>query len=167
MSIPAFVQQLRELVGSDHLLWLAGVNAVVVDGDGRVLLHRRSDNGAWCVISGILDPGEQPADGVVREVWEETGVRVRVERLTSVTVSPRRAHTNGDRVQYLELTFLCSPVSGHAHVHDDESIDVGWYAVGELPGVSARTRGKVLQALSGEAEAWFQPAAVQALLSDA
>jgi hypothetical protein len=63
----------------------------------------------------------------------------------------------GDRVQYLELTFFCTPVTGRAHVHDEESIDVGWFPVGDLP-VDTRSREKVLQALSGGA-ASFQPAA--------
>src|SRR4051812_501839 len=116
MATPEFVRRLRAQVGGDELLWLPGVNAVVVDEYGQVLLHRRSDNGRWSLLSGILDPGEEPADGVVREVWEETGVVVEVERLSGVTVSPPRTHPNGDRVQYLELTFRCRLVSGHAHV---------------------------------------------------
>ena len=39
-----------------------------------MLLHRRSDTGKWALIGGALDPGEHPADGVVREVLEETGI---------------------------------------------------------------------------------------------
>ncbi|MFI9588164.1 NUDIX hydrolase [Streptomyces sp. NPDC052236] len=159
MSIPDYAHQLRVLVGPEHLLWLPGVNAIVVDGDGCVLLHRRSDNGVWSLLSGILDPGEEPADGVVREVFEETGVRVRVERLTGVTVSPPRVHPNGDRAQYLELVFLCTPVSGEAHVHDEESVEVAWFPRDGLPRLDARSLQKLQQAISGSAEASFLPPA--------
>ncbi|ANZ39725.1 NUDIX hydrolase [Lentzea guizhouensis] len=157
MSIPPYVAKLRHLIGSDHLLWLPGVNGVVVDDEDRVLLHRRADNGRWTLICGILDPGEQPADGIVREVWEETGVLVRVERLTSITVSPMRRYSNGDRAQYLELTFRCSPIDGEAHVHDDESVEVGWFRLHELPELDPDIRARIERSVVGVDEVWFQP----------
>jgi 8-oxo-dGTP pyrophosphatase MutT (NUDIX family) len=52
----------------------ARVSAVVVHEDGRLLLGQRSDNGPWTVVSGIPEPGEQPALAVVREKAEETGI---------------------------------------------------------------------------------------------
>ncbi|MGW2410525.1 NUDIX domain-containing protein [Streptomyces sp. NPDC001739] len=56
-----------EAVGTQHLLWIPGVNAIVVDEADRVLLQRRTEDGAWSVLSGILARGEEPAAGVVRE----------------------------------------------------------------------------------------------------
>ncbi|MGO1336794.1 MAG: NUDIX domain-containing protein, partial [Cellulosimicrobium funkei] len=73
MPIPDFVAALRSRVGTD-LLWMPGVSGVVVDDAGRVLLGQRADSGQWAVISGILEPGEDPAVGLAREVLEETGV---------------------------------------------------------------------------------------------
>lgn len=157
MATPEFVQRLRAQVGGDELLWLPGVNAVVVDEVGRVLLHRRADNGTWSLLSGILDPGEEPADGVVREVLEETGVRVVVERLAGVTVSPPRTYPNGDRAQYLELIFRCRPAGGQAHVADEESIEVGWFPLSDSP-IDERSRHKIAVALT-DGPATFVPAA--------
>jgi 8-oxo-dGTP pyrophosphatase MutT (NUDIX family) len=156
MSVPDFVARLRNLVGPEMLLWLPGVNAVVVDGAGSVLLHQRSDDGRWSLLSGILDPGEEPAAGVVREVFEETGVEVTVDRLVAVTVSPARVHHNGDRAQYLELTFVCSPVGGRAHVHDSESLQVAWFSLGQLPDLEPRSMDKIRLAIAGGPEAWFR-----------
>ncbi|MGH8967712.1 MAG: NUDIX domain-containing protein, partial [Actinomycetes bacterium] len=62
MPIPPFVAALRAHVGHD-LLWLPGVSGVVLDDEGRLLLGRRADNGLWAGVSGILDPGEDPAVG--------------------------------------------------------------------------------------------------------
>jgi 8-oxo-dGTP pyrophosphatase MutT (NUDIX family) len=133
VPIPEFVSRLRERVGTE-LLWLPGVSAVVVDDDGRVLLGRRADNGRWAVISGILEPGEQPAVAAVREVLEETGVTVEVEGLAAaVTDDHVVVYPNGDRAQYLDLTFACRLVSGVARVADDESTDVGWFSPDALP----------------------------------
>jgi 8-oxo-dGTP pyrophosphatase MutT (NUDIX family) len=136
MPIPEFVAALRARVGTD-LLWMPGVSGVVIDDGGRVLLGQRADSGQWAVISGILEPGEDPALGLAREVLEETGVAVRVDALTSVTVTEPVEYPNGDRSQYLDLCFLCRPASpaaaAAAHVADDESLAVAWFAPDDLP----------------------------------
>lgn len=132
MPIPAFVQHLRSALGTSPL-WLSGVSAVVLDDEGRVLLGKRADNGRWAVVSGILEPGEEPAVAAARECAEETGVRVEVVALTSVTVSEEVTYPNGDRAQYLDVCFWCRPVGGEPQVGDDESTDVGWFPLDDLP----------------------------------
>jgi len=130
VPVPEFVVGLRRQVGTD-LLWLSGVSAVVLH-EGRVLLAQRP-SGRWSVVSGILEPGEQPARAVVREVREETGTDVEVELLVDVVAQKPMSYENGDRAQYLDLTFLCRAVGGEARVADDESTDIGWFAPDALP----------------------------------
>lgn len=79
MPTPDFILELRRFIGTRPIP-LTGVTAVIVR-DGEVLLGRRSDNGALTPITGIVDPGEEPADAAVREAWEEAGVRIRADRL--------------------------------------------------------------------------------------
>ena len=134
MPIPDFVLALRSRLGHD-LLWLPGVSAVVVHEDGRLLLGRRSDNGLWAVVSGIPEPGEQPALAAVREVLEETGIHAVVQGLAAVCsgADPVR-YENGDLAQYLDLTFTCSAAgAGDPLVADGESTAVGWFEAGALP----------------------------------
>lgn len=132
MATPEFILRLREKIGHETL-WLPGVRGVVFDDDGRVLLGRRADNGQWGLITGILEPGEEPAPGVLREVLEETGVVAVAERLVSVdAVGPTR-YPNGDVCHFLTLVFRCRFVSGEARVNDDESLDVGWFRPGDFP----------------------------------
>jgi len=154
MAIPPFLAELRSFVGT-RPLWLSGVAAVVLDDRGRLLLARRADNGRWSIIGGILDPGEQPADGVARECFEETGVTVEPEKLTSVTVSPMLHYPNGDQAQYLDLTFRCRLVSGEARVNDDESLEVGWFELDALPELDAYTRERLELALVTKPETMF------------
>ncbi|GAA0702527.1 NUDIX domain-containing protein [Kitasatospora atroaurantiaca] len=154
MAIPPFLAELRSFVGT-RPLWLSGVAAVVLDDRGRLLLARRADNGRWSIIGGILDPGEQPADGVARECFEETGVTVEPEKLTSVTVSPMLHYPNGDQAQYLDLTFRCRLVSGEARVNDDESLEVGWFELDALPELDAYTRERLELALVAKPETVF------------
>jgi 8-oxo-dGTP pyrophosphatase MutT (NUDIX family) len=124
-------------------MWLPAVTAVVVDENGRLLLNQRADNGRWALIGGILDPGEQPADGVIRECFEETGVVIAAESLALVDVSPVYDYPSGDRCHFLDLVFRCRPVHGEAHVHDDESLAVQWFSLSALPEVDDYTRRRI------------------------
>lgn len=139
MPIPAFVQALRAKVGHD-LLWLTGVSAVVLDDDGRVLLTRRADSGRWALVSGILEPGEEPVRAMLREITEETGVEAEVERLASVLTDPPFVLPNQDALLFLTLTFRCRHVGGSARVADDENLEVRWFGLDELPELDEQTR---------------------------
>ena len=153
MATPPYITELREVWGHRPLL-LPGVSGVVLRGDPgheQVLLGQRSDNGRWSVPAGIVEPGEQPADSLVRELWEETRVRVVVERLVSVIADQEITYGNGDRCQYLSMTFRCRHASGEAAVGDEESLAVAWFDVAALPDdLSERGRGRIAAALSAE-----------------
>ncbi|WP_331772325.1 NUDIX domain-containing protein (plasmid) [Embleya sp. NBC_00888] len=154
MSTPEFVLALREKIGTAPL-WLSGVTAVVVR-EAHVLLVRRADNGAWTAVTGIIDPGEQPADAGVREVREEAGVEAVPERLAMVDVTEPIVYANGDRTQYLNLVFLCRWRAGEPHPADGENTDARWFPVDELPPMSATMRARIDAAVGPGSEAAFQ-----------
>lgn len=168
MPTPDFILDLRARIGHAPL-WLPGVTAVVLragiggrggageDGPDRgggteVLLVRRSDNGAWTAVGGILDPDEPVAECAVREVAEETGVVCAVERLVAVRTTGPTQYPNGDVVSFLDHTLRCRYVSGTARVGDDESSEVGWYRVDDLPPMSAPQRARIAAALENPAD---------------
>ena len=158
MSTPDFVLALRERIGHDPL-WMPGVTAVVRNDAGEVLLVRRTDFGHWALVSGILEPGEQPAPGLAREIEEETGVVAEVEALTAVWTLPEVTYPNGDRAQYLDLCFTARHVSGEARVNDDESLDVAWFPVDDLPAdLVEGSRVRLERALAHDGTVWFERA---------
>ena len=153
MPIPDFVVEMRRMIGH-HEMWLPGVTAVVRRADD-VLLVQRADNLAWTPVTGIPEPGEEPAVAAAREALEETGVVVSVDRLASTSAHPGVVHANGDLASYLDLTFACTYVSGEAHVADDESVDVRWFPQDALPEMTDLMRQRIADALSGEQAARF------------
>ncbi|WP_420753905.1 NUDIX hydrolase [Rhodococcus sp. O3] len=156
MPVPEFVAALRAHVGTAPL-WLSGVSAVVRDDHGRLLLTRRADNGRWAVVSGILEPGEEPAVAAVREVAEETGVVADVVRLTSVDVTAPITYPNGDVAQYLDVCFLLRATGGSARVADDENLEVAWFAPDALPAdLTVTSALRIDKALRDVPEAWFR-----------
>ncbi|WP_457208148.1 DUF429 domain-containing protein [Nocardioides sp. P5_C9_2] len=151
--VPEFVVEIRRMIGT-HPLWLPGVTAVI-RRDDELLMVERADNGAWTPVTGIVDPGEEPAVAAAREALEEAGVVISVARLASTSVMSGVVYDNGDRASYLDLTFACTWLSGEAHVADDESTDVRWWPLDALPPMSEAMAQRVADALSDEREARF------------
>ncbi|WP_314688299.1 NUDIX domain-containing protein [uncultured Bifidobacterium sp.] len=157
MTTPAFVRELRRSIGHSPL-WLSGITAYVRDDEGRVLLGRRADTGEWALVYGIIEPGEQPADTVFREVREETGVDVEVVALVAVSSSSRLVtYPNGDQARYLNVSFLCRPRLGgnnRPSVSDDENLEVGWFRQDSLPNPLAGSTARRMR----EVEDWLDRA---------
>jgi len=153
MAIPKHIAALRSKIGHE-LLILPGVCGLVFDAVGRILLNRRSDTGRWAVLGGVIEPGEQPADAVVREVLEKTGVLVVPERITGVYSTPVMTLPNADQVQYVVTAFKCQAVSGEPKVHDDESLEVRYFDLQLLPELRPEHRLRIEHALS-EGSAFF------------
>jgi 8-oxo-dGTP diphosphatase len=149
---PGYILELRRSYGQGRLL-LPGVSGVVIAGSGQgagggapdehILLVKRSDDGRWSLPAGIVEPDEQPADTITREIWEEACVRVRVERLVLLTMDPEITYPNGDRCQFLSMCFRCRYLDGEARVGDEESTDVRWFALSALPALSDRDRRRI------------------------
>ncbi|WP_031068983.1 NUDIX domain-containing protein [Streptomyces sp. NRRL WC-3742] len=103
-----------------HSVSVAGV---VVREDGRVLAIRRADNGTWEPPGGVLELDESVEDGVCREVYEETGIKVGVERLTGVYKNVSRG--------IVALVFRCRP-ENEAMRLSTESVEVAWLTPEEV-----------------------------------
>lgn len=141
MAIPQFILDIREKIGHDPL-WLPGVTLIVLrDGEHgvEVLLVRRSDNGQWTPVTGIVDPGEQPDVAARREALEETCIEVAIESLLGVQAVGPVSYPNGDVTSYMDTAFRARPVStSQPRVGDDESVDVRWVPVDNLPPMKSR-----------------------------
>lgn len=141
MPVPEFIVELRRHIGH-AALWLPGVTAVVIR-NRQVLLVKRADNQAWTPVTGIVEPGENPADCAAREVLEETGIRVVARRLAWVHVTRPIVHANGDHAQYLDHVFRMDWVAGEPFPADDESLDTCWFDLAEVPDLSADVRRRI------------------------
>jgi dTDP-glucose pyrophosphorylase/8-oxo-dGTP pyrophosphatase MutT (NUDIX family) len=113
-----------------------GTCIVIFDENRRVVLERRSDCGWWCLPGGRVDPGETVLATALREAEEETGLRVEPTFFLGLFSDPRRRTVrytnNGDIRQLVDATILAKPVGGLLAA-SIESLDVRWFAPGELP----------------------------------
>lgn len=103
-----------------HSVSVAGI---VVNDSGQVLVIQRRDNGHWEPPGGVLELVERFEDGVRREVREETGLDVHVDRLTGVYKNLR--------VGVVALVFRCTPL-GTARGDSPEAVAVRWADPAEI-----------------------------------
>lgn len=123
-----------------HSVSVAGI---VVRNDGRILAVQRRDNAHWEPPGGVLELDETFEAGVRREVAEETGVTVEVERLTGAYKNLARG--------VVALVFRCHPVAGEPTI-TDESQRVQWLTADEIREHMAPAYAvRVLDALSQHA----------------
>jgi 8-oxo-dGTP diphosphatase len=153
VAVSPYIARMRAHIGSELLL-LPGVSAVVRNATGQVLLARRSDNGRWSLPAGVIDPGEQPADAVLREVFEETGVHAEIERVGGVATHPV-VYPNGDACEYLNVWFRCRAVGGEPRVNDDESTEVSWFDQAALPELDDWSKLRIDTTLNADAPTWY------------
>jgi ADP-ribose pyrophosphatase YjhB (NUDIX family) len=117
------------------------VAAIIRNGDGGVLLQRRSDNGLWGLPGGSLEIGESVTTAVVREVKEETGLVVEVERLIGVYSDPSFQvvrYNDGNVVHYINTLMSCRIVGGTLQTCD-ESLELQFFDPAHLPDDVLRT----------------------------
>jgi 8-oxo-dGTP diphosphatase len=103
----------------------AGVSALVFDEQGRVLLFKHTYRKyEWGIPGGTLEYREQPADAMMREFYEETGMRIEIKRLLKVSSAREFPH--------LGIVYLCKIVSGEFKPSHEIS-EMKYFDVNDLP----------------------------------
>jgi 8-oxo-dGTP pyrophosphatase MutT (NUDIX family) len=111
-----------------------GCSAVIFnESREKVLLTKRADNGLWCLPSGGVESGENVEETVIRETWEETGLRIRVLRLIGVYSDPNSliVYNDDTAVQIVALSFEAVIMDGEPRLSDETS-DWGYYSLEEI-----------------------------------
>ena len=119
------------------------VTGIVLRDDGRVLAIKRHDDGRWVPPGGVLELDETPQDGVAREVYEETGLKVQPVRLSGVYKNMR--------LGVVSLAFVCEVTGGEEHT-STEADRVAWLSRDEAIAAMPEARAiRVTDALNGAA----------------
>jgi 8-oxo-dGTP pyrophosphatase MutT (NUDIX family) len=120
-----------------------GCSAAIFDEQGRIFLTRRADNGQWCLPGGRMESGESVAEACEREVWEETGLHVRVTRLVGVYSHPDQlvVYPDGNKAHIVALHFETQIISGTPAL-SSETTDFGYFTIDEIQSMDFLGRHK-------------------------
>jgi len=122
--------------------------AAIIFHDGHVLLHRIEGDTFWSLPGGRVEPGEDAATTVVREMQEEIGVQVRVERMACVVEN--FFDYNEQSHHEIGLCFIAAIESGsalldltrtHRGSEGGKRLSFSWFARDQLSHIDVRPRG--------------------------
>lgn len=106
----------------------------VVLRENEILLIQEKSDGKWALPGGWADIGFTPAENVIKEMWEESGLEVRVDRLLAVW--DKRKHDHPDDIHYVyKLNFLCT-ITGGELLAGHETLAVNFFDIDSLPELS-------------------------------
>ncbi len=121
-----------------------GVGALVVR-NGQVLLLRRKSDGLWTRPGGMVEEGETLEEGLIREILEETGITVRIERLLDTYETTEKGKN------WMAYGYLASYVSGEAtNKEPDKHTELKWFKLDELPETMNEYTKRSIRKLKGE-----------------
>jgi ADP-ribose pyrophosphatase YjhB (NUDIX family) len=113
-----------------------GVGVFVVNDLGHVLLERRSDCGLWGLLGGRVEPGESIETAAIREVEEESGLKVAVKRLIGVYSEPTDRIViypdNFDERHLVDVIVEAVIIGGNISI-SEESLELKFFRLSELP----------------------------------
>ena len=132
-------------VATERASFVIGVFALIFEEEDHVLVGRRRDYDIWNLPGGAMEAGETVTEAIAREVKEETGLVVEVERLVGVYSKPYRSE--------VVLTLQCRPVSGELRP-TAEATEWHYFPVDELPrSLLPKHRERILDAARHQATA--------------
>ncbi len=129
-------------------MFTIGAFAIIFDENGSVLLSHRRDMDAWNLPGGGVETRELPTEAVIREVKEETGLDVAIERLVGI-------YAKVDKDE-LVFAFTCRLVGGQL-VLSDEADQHRFFAVDQIPAnTSPKNVERIHDALASAAQPVFR-----------
>lgn len=133
----SYVMELRGLIGN-RLLLIPSVAAVIHDQAGNLLLQEKASGEGWSLPAGAVEPGETPQDTVIREVAEETGLVVSVNKILGVFggLDFRYTYPNGHAVEYVVTLFKCQVLHDGGSWSDHETEALRYFAKEDLPSLA-------------------------------
>ncbi|MGW3427943.1 NUDIX domain-containing protein [Streptomyces melanosporofaciens] len=122
-------------------------DVVAVDPTGRVLLIQRADEpftGYWALPGGHVDAGEDIPAAAIRELAEETGVRLTLDDLHELGTwgAPGR----DPRGRYVTVAYRVTVPTGTKVVAGTDARRAGWFPIDDLPSTIAFDHAEILRA---------------------
>ena len=138
-----YIHELRKEIGHRKII-LNCAGALIVR-DGKILFQRRTDNGKWGLIGGLLEMNETCEQAALREIREETGLEVKLTGFLGIYHNHNMVWSNGDAAHVVCAMFIAEIVSGEPRI-DEESYELRFFGKDELPELFAEDHIAALDA---------------------
>ena len=135
-----YVSSIREKIGHD-LLILTGANVIILDDNNRVLLQKRR-SGSWGLLGGLLEISETLEDTAIREVYEESNLKISDLHLVNVFSGPKYHFKldNADEIYVITSVYYTREFKGELIADNNESLELQFFKLHELPDLEEEYR---------------------------
>lgn len=129
-----YIKEIRNFIGSRPLI-IVGSTIVVMNDKKEILFQFRSDTKEWGLPGGAMEMGETLEQTAERELYEETGLKAQSLKFVDVLSGNHLyfKYPNGDEVYNVICVYLAEGISGELAMNDDESLDLKYFSIKELP----------------------------------
>ena len=141
-----YIKSLRSEIGSRKII--LNCAGVLIVRDGKILFQRRSDNGRWGLVGGLLELNETYAQAAVREAREETGCDVALTAFLGIFHNHDMVWPNGDRAHTIGAYYTAEILRGTPRI-DEESLELRFFGREEIPALFAQDHAAALEAYFG------------------
>ena len=138
-----YIHELRKEIGPRKII-LNCAGALIIRDD-KILFQRRTDNGQWGLIGGLVEMNETYEEAALREIREETGLEVRLENFLGIFHNHNMVWSNGDAAHVISAMFTASIVSGEPRI-DEESYELKFFDRESIPYLPAEDHIAALDA---------------------
>ena len=138
-----YIHELRKQIGPRKIILNCAGTLIV--RDGKILFQRRTDNGQWGLIGGLLEMNETYEQAALREIREETGLEVKLESFLGIFHNHDMVWSNGDAAHVIAAMYTASVISGEPRI-DSESYELRFFGKDEIPPLFAEDHIAALDA---------------------
>lgn len=145
-----YISYIRGFVGHECII-LNFAGGTVFDNQNRILLQYRSDKKAWGFLGGAIEIGESAEDAVIREVYEESGLRVSIQSFQGIYTKYFDVYPNGDKAQTITHFFILKHEGGVLNTLNTETLDLKFFDLSSISRLFNQQHTDILEDLKHSA----------------
>jgi ADP-ribose pyrophosphatase YjhB (NUDIX family) len=138
-DMTSYINTIRSKIGTDKFIHPAA-RIIIENSHKEVLIIERTDNGSIGIPAGALEEHETIAECIIREVAEETGLKIIELEVIGISSNPTTEsvlYPNGDKIQYFTIEFYSNRWEGTLNIRDQTEVKRATFtnieAIAQLP----------------------------------
>ena len=139
-----YIKWIRGKVGHEKII-IVYAGGCIFNKNGEVLLQKRADCNKWGFPGGAIELGETPEMAAIREVKEETGLDVEVNKLIGIYTDSDVVCVNGDKVHSICIGYEMSIVGGELVCDKDETLELEFFSLEDMPELFCKQHEELLR----------------------
>lgn len=145
-----YIMNLRKYVGHEPLIGV-GATTLVFNDKNELLLNLRTDTNTWGIPGGSMELNETIEETAIRELKEEAGISADKLELVSVLSGKDYyfEYPNGDKMCTVIILFKVLNYTGNIKVSDNESKQLKFFALNDLPNMESMANAIIDKILDG------------------